>query len=222
MARRSSSAHASGISPSKSRGERTRIRLLVAAEEIFGSNGYHAASISDITKRAHVAQGTFYIYFTSKLGIFTELFDQMGEDLRRQLHQATAAAPNRMAVEKGGLEAFLVYVTAHPQLYRIAREAEFVTPEKWYQWYDKLIGPYESGLQRAAAAREIRSLDARLITLALIGVADFVGRQLILRHSLRSVPDNVVETLVDFIGLGLLLRTDSQAVQRAGEGDSSA
>lgn len=189
--------------PRTARGERTRTRLLNAAEEVFGDTGYHAASIADITRRAHVAQGTFYLYFPSKLGVFTELFEQMGHDLRSKLHLAAAGAADRIDTEKAGLGAFLAYAAAHPRLYRIAREAEFVAPDHWYEWYDRLIEPYERGLQAAVVAGEIRPLDATVVAYALIGLADFVGLQMVVRRRLHKVPDGVLDTLVDFISAGL-------------------
>lgn len=40
--------------------------ILQAAIEVISEKGMHNASISDIVKRANVAQGTFYLYFRSK------------------------------------------------------------------------------------------------------------------------------------------------------------
>ena len=52
--------------PLSKRGERTRRRLLEAAESVFAELGYHDASIVKITEAAGVGQGTFYLYFASK------------------------------------------------------------------------------------------------------------------------------------------------------------
>ena len=57
----------------RSRGAQTRQRLLEAAEDVFAELGYHDASIVKITEAAGVAQGTFYLYFTSKKESFDEL-----------------------------------------------------------------------------------------------------------------------------------------------------
>lgn len=186
------------------RGERTRKSILRAAEHVFGQSGYYAASIADITRRAKVAQGTFYLYFPSKLAVFVELFDQLGHEMRMKMHEATAIDSDRLGKERGGLAAFLDYVAEHPQLYRIAREAEFVVPETWYKWYDRIIEPYESGLREAMVKKEIRPLDPTLTAYALIGLGDFVGVQLVLRRGLRKVPDSVLDAVVGFIANGLL------------------
>ncbi len=44
--------------------------LLKAAKEIFFENGYKNTSIKDITDRANVSIGTFYLYFENKIEIY--------------------------------------------------------------------------------------------------------------------------------------------------------
>lgn len=61
-----------------SRDER-RAQLLEAARSVFGSKGYHAATVDDITRAAGVAKGTFYLYFTEKRTIFYELITRFFE-----------------------------------------------------------------------------------------------------------------------------------------------
>ena len=56
--------------------ETTRKELLGAALEIFGERGYATTTISDIVRAAGVTQGTFYLYFTNKADIFSELLKE--------------------------------------------------------------------------------------------------------------------------------------------------
>lgn len=53
--------------------EATRGELLGAGLEVFGEKGYAATTISDIVRAAGVTQGTFYLYFTNKADLFSEL-----------------------------------------------------------------------------------------------------------------------------------------------------
>src|SRR5215470_5532687 len=59
--------------PKTRRGERTRQKILDAAQREIGSKGFAEASISTITAEAVVAQGTFYVYFRSKEDVAREL-----------------------------------------------------------------------------------------------------------------------------------------------------
>ena len=50
-------------------------QILNAAKRVFARKGFHAANVSDIVKEAGIARGTFYLYFTSKRGVFEALLD---------------------------------------------------------------------------------------------------------------------------------------------------
>ena len=97
--------------PATARGEATRQKLLSAAEGEFGERGFNRASVSSITKRAGVGQGTFYLYFPSKEDILRELVRHMGRALRRALAEATGAKATgevggRLELERVGFRAF--------------------------------------------------------------------------------------------------------------------
>lgn len=52
------------------KGQRTRYKLLVAAESVFEKVGFLDARVADIAAGAEVAHGTFYTHFESKTDIF--------------------------------------------------------------------------------------------------------------------------------------------------------
>jgi AcrR family transcriptional regulator len=62
-------------------GERTRKKILEAAEELFSKNGFHATTIKQITREAGVNQGLVYYYFKDKNDIVVSLFKDIVEDL---------------------------------------------------------------------------------------------------------------------------------------------
>src|SRR5690349_5872213 len=97
------------LQPVTARGEATRRRLLTAAEQEFGSKGYHGASVSSITQRADIAQGTFYLYFHSKEEMFVTLVRDIGHELRTHSAKAIGQATNRLEAERIGLDAFLEF-----------------------------------------------------------------------------------------------------------------
>ena len=84
--------------PLSKRSERTRRRLLDAAEQVFGEHGYEAASIVKITEAAGVSQGTFYLYFTSKQQIFDERDRKLEEARARRAALARSPASAQRAV----------------------------------------------------------------------------------------------------------------------------
>src|SRR5690242_11581774 len=122
---RSSTPALPRVVPLTPRGQRTREKLLRAAETLFGDKGYEHASIADITREAEVALGTFYVYFPDKQSIFVEVVDELGARLRRLLAESVARCEDRLAVEREGLRTFFQFASRERHLYRIVRQAEF-------------------------------------------------------------------------------------------------
>lgn len=54
-------------------------RIIHAAIEVFTEKGIEKSKVSDIVKKAGIAQGTFYIYFSSKLSVVPSIAEVMVE-----------------------------------------------------------------------------------------------------------------------------------------------
>jgi len=161
--------------PKTARGKKTRDKLLRAAEIEFGERGFHATAISGITHRAGVALGTFYTYYESKEEIFQDLVSFMSHRTRRWISERVAGAPDRMAAERLGIEAYIEFVRQHKGIYRIISEAEFVANDAYRKHYDSFASAYRENLERAAASGEIRQGDFETWTWAIMGIAVYLG-----------------------------------------------
>lgn len=194
--------------PVTRRGEATRRKLLEAAEKEFGEKGFHAASVTSITMRAGVGQGTFYNYFPSKEDALRELVRHMGSELRRSLSDATRGAEDRVQVELLGLRAFTDFSRAHQNLYRIVMESQFVDEKIYREYYERLAEGYTRALSEAQADGQIVSGDATAMAWALMGIAHFTG----LRYGIWNEGDpdeQALATLSSFIGRALRADNDS-------------
>jgi len=187
------------------RGQRTRAKLLVAAERVFGEHGFERASIVEITKAAGVAQGTFYVYFESKHLVFAQLVETLGRNLRQQLAEAVTGLDSRLAVEQAGFEAFLAFIQEHRHLYKIIRQAEFVDEALYRSYYTRLAEGYVQGLEAAMSEGEFAALDAEAIAYALMGIFDFIGMRWVLWEG-KLPPVRVRRDVLDFVASGLLAR----------------
>jgi AcrR family transcriptional regulator len=187
--------------PRTRRGRETRAAILRAAEEVIGDQGYAAAAISDITRAAGIAQGTFYIYFDGKEHVFRELVTEMGRLTRKTLSDAVAGAPDRLGAERLGLRAFLEIAATRPTLYNIVEEARFVAPEAYNAYFTAFARNYARNLAAAAAEGEIRPGNAEIRAWALMGMAVTLGERY-----MRAVPearDTVVTEVFDMLERGL-------------------
>ncbi|MDQ3396629.1 MAG: TetR/AcrR family transcriptional regulator, partial [Deinococcota bacterium] len=133
---------AEALQPATARGEATRQKLLEAAELEFGERGFHGASVSSITRRAGVGQGTFYLYFQSKEEVLRALVKGMGAELRRALSFATKGMGDRLEVERAGLAAFVSFSLTHTNLYRVVMESQFVDEAIYRDYYETLATAY--------------------------------------------------------------------------------
>jgi AcrR family transcriptional regulator len=166
--------------PLSKRGLDTRRRLLDAAERVFGELGYHDASVVKVAEAAGVAAGTFYLYFDSKKSIFDELVRDLNRRVRRAMKEASSQGETRVEAELRGFDAYFRFTAEHPTLYRIIRQAEFVSPEMLRYHYDRLSAGYIDALAEASATGEIGKLDPEVAAYALMGLGEMIGMRWIL------------------------------------------
>jgi AcrR family transcriptional regulator len=177
------------------KGALTRRRLLEAAEAIFAELGYHDASIVKITEAAGVAQGTFYLYFRSKQELFDELVRDLNRRVRHAMKEASSEGTTRLESELLGFRAFFRFTAEHPALYRIIRQAEFVSPDSLRYHYERLSAGYVEGLTRASSDGEVGPVDPEVTAWALMGMGELVGMRWILWEQRDEMPERVLAEL---------------------------
>jgi len=185
--------------PLSSRGALTRRRLLEAAEQVFAELCYHEASIVKLTEAAGVGQGTFYLYFPNKKEIFDELVLDLNHRVRQAMTEAASHGGTRAERELLGFTAFFRFTAEHPALYRIIRQAEFVSPEMLHRHYDRLTEGYAAGLRQAMADGEIANGDPEVLAWALMGIGELVGMRWILWAERDELPPEVAAELAEII-----------------------
>ncbi|MGW5387368.1 TetR/AcrR family transcriptional regulator [Nocardia sp. NPDC003963] len=168
------SAPAGGSSrpaPKSRRGIRTRAALIAAAREVFETDGFVDARISDITRAAGVASGSFYTHFDSKEEIFAEVVAAVREEMLHPHIRARAgsddprdwiAAANREYLKSYRRNARLMAVLE--QVSRIDPKFAALRAERASAFIDRnaalIRGLQDRGLVTAR-------LDARVTALAL-------------------------------------------------------
>jgi AcrR family transcriptional regulator len=60
--------------------DRTRRRLVDAAEKLFAKRGYHATTVEEISEAAGFSRGAFYANFTDKADLFIAIIEQRATD----------------------------------------------------------------------------------------------------------------------------------------------
>lgn len=203
------SATAADLQPITARGRATRLAILHAAEEVFGELSYDRASISEITRRAGVAQGTFYNYFPDKRAAFAELVRELNHGLRAAIRTALADVDDRIEMERTGFQTFFDYMQQHKALNRIVRESEFVDRET-YQWhYATFAKGYTEGLEEAQRRGQITSqISAETMTWVLLGIAEFLGARWVVWED-SAPPPEMFDDIMRFISRAMQPEEDA-------------
>ncbi|WP_086466430.1 TetR/AcrR family transcriptional regulator [Oceanibaculum nanhaiense] len=188
------------------RSEETRQALFQAAAEMVGEHGYAEASISRITARAKVAQGTFYNYFDSRQDLFDQLLPALGDKMlayiRSRMGEATG--PER---EERRIRAYFDFLRDYPEFYRILYEAETLAPKAHRQHIDAIAGGYARALSRSWERGEMPGYEKReleVVAFMLLAARGYLS----MRYGFSgdrpgAMPDWVIEAYMKFVRHGL-------------------
>lgn len=156
-------------------GQLTRRGIFQAAEKVFGDVGLNHAGISEITRLAGVAQGTFYIHFKSKRDLMEGFVKYLSHEMRRELKMATAGVQDRRDSEREGMRAFYRFLQSHRRIYRVVPESETIGQEMAMWYYLKLAEGYTDGLAEGVEKGEIRDLPVAFMVRSLMGFNHMIG-----------------------------------------------
>ena len=201
---KSKNSQAGPKTPKTRKGLATKAKLLEAAEAEFGERGYHDGSIVEITRRAGVGLGTFYVYFESKEAVFRALDTHMGQETRAHIARQVEQAPDRLSAERIGMRAFFEFARSHRNLYKIVMESQFVAEDSYRAYYDSFAEGYRRNLQAAVDRGEIRPGDADIRAWSLIGLSVFLGMRYAIWDETADL-EPVVDAALDMIERGLSL-----------------
>ncbi len=179
MSEAENSPASEGKAPRTARGERTLRKILDAALEEFGERGFSEGSIVGITRRAHVALGTFYTYFDSKEAVFKALVNDMSMRVRDHVAPILASSAGTLEGEGKALESYLEFARAHKHVYRIIDEAEWADPEAFEKHYrttaDRIAARLDAGKAKGEVAGAKAPLASEVEAWAIMGMNVFLG-----------------------------------------------
>jgi len=155
------------------RSDQTRTRIVDAAEEIFGKQGYHGSSVVEITKQAGVGLGTFYLYFPSKIDVYRHLLRARQNEFIQAARDAYEGSTDSRTVVQGAFRAFFDWIARRPMVLRMMREAEFVDPALLAELYQTPADEFRERLGRAMELGYIAEADPDVLAWALMGMAEF-------------------------------------------------
>ena len=170
-----------------------RQRILKAALNVFAERGFYNAKVSEVARRAGVADGTIYLYFKNKDDLLIKLFedrmDRINKRLRIELEILGGDVITRI---RRMMELHIRLAEDDPQL------AELITVEarqstKFIKEYNnprflEYLSILRSLVEEGQRNGELRNgIDSRIVVRAIFGALDELLLTLTLTAKSRSI-----------------------------------
>lgn len=188
--------------PKTQRGQATLDRICAAAEQLLYKKGYHGTSINDITYKAKVAPGTFYIYFADKLSLYKYLLTSYSHQIRQHIAISVKDCTTRKEAEKMGLKAFLIFINEHKHIYNIIWESLYIDKTLFIKYYTDFAAYYVKHITESQLAGEMKQHDPTVVAYMLMGISNFIGLNYVMFHETKDF-DQVVEQVINALEQGL-------------------
>jgi AcrR family transcriptional regulator len=202
--------------------EERREQVLRSAMEEFAHKGYHATSVGDIIKRAHIARGTFYLYFENKRQIFEAILEMALQGLVSRLHRIEISPQSPPPLEQlranvGRVIAFLLSERELTQI--LLRHAEGLDADfdrRLSAFYDTIMNLIEGVLRAGHLMALVRPCDRRIVAACILGSIKEVMARVTSEAGQAPDLDLVVDEVVNF-GLRGIFYDRERGPQRAEE-----
>ncbi|HBQ25223.1 MAG TPA: hypothetical protein DD791_02410 [Syntrophomonas sp.] len=147
--------------------------ILDAAVQVFSTKGYHNTRMEEIATVAGIGKGTIYEYFDSKLQLFQAMMESSLQIYYNRIDMPkleTLTLEERLSVL---FESYITFCRENKDLTRIVFWDTEIWDEDLKDWTynlrnekeEKLTGIIQDSIERG----EIRNVDAKLLTLLIIG-----------------------------------------------------
>jgi AcrR family transcriptional regulator len=114
-------------------GRQTVRRLLGAGMAEFDENGFQAARVDDVVRRARTSHGTFYLYFKNKEDLFRALLRDVLHDMEVITDEFPVVTQNDAgrAALRAWVGKFCDTYAAHAAVLRVLTQAEVISDDVW-------------------------------------------------------------------------------------------
>jgi TetR/AcrR family fatty acid metabolism transcriptional regulator len=180
--------------------------ILEAAIEVFAEKGFHHARISDIARRAGVADGTIYLYFRNKDDVLLTIFEEKMGVLIDGLKEALAPVDDPLDKVRVFARYHFRQVQDHRALAEVLQielrlSNKFLKeyrPEKLWEYLEIFAGIVRDGQARGVIRPD---LDSFVVMWAFFGAMDEIAMQWVLarkrdKFSLEATADTVADVFI--------------------------
>jgi AcrR family transcriptional regulator len=157
-----------------------RAQLLAVARQVFGTSGFHAASMDTVAREAGVTKPILYDHFPSKRDLYLALLDADLATLHDRVKEALDSPTGNRERIRASFQAYFDFVDEHAEGFRLLMQ-ETVGPERDFREPVRLVRDKIRAEVADLIVRESKgSLDRRraeTVALALVGMVETVAQR---------------------------------------------
>jgi AcrR family transcriptional regulator len=172
-----------------------RAQLLTAAQDVFASNGYHAAGMDEIAERAGVSKPVLYQHFPGKLELYMALLDMHVDELIRRVTGAMENTTDNKIRVRNAVSAYFDFVDEESQAFRLVFESDLrgepAVQDAIERATDVSVRAITATITADAGLDETR---ARLLAVGLVGASQVAARSWLAAH--RPIPKEEAVALI--------------------------
>lgn len=149
------------------RSDRRRTQILDAAARVFAERGYHRTTVRDVAREAGIADGTIYLYFTSKQELLLALIAQLGRVAERRADMAEHAGMDVRTFSRTYIGRRFADLREVHRLFAAVLPEILADAELREGFSERVADAYaaaDAELERRALLGELGSLDPQLLT----------------------------------------------------------
>jgi AcrR family transcriptional regulator len=162
------------------RGPERRAQLLQVARMVFGTSGFHAASMEAVAKEAGVTKPILYDHFPSKKELYLALIDADLAMLHEEVRKALEAPIGNRERIRASFQAYFDFVDEHAEGFRLLMQeavgAEGEFRRRVAHVRDQILSEVADLIVRESKSILDR-LHAEIVALALIGMVETVAQR---------------------------------------------
>lgn len=188
---------------SRRRSRETRNKLINAAREIFLEKGYDSATTREISERADLGAGTFYVHFRDK----RDIYDALVRRANREMHQRWMEARKpEMSVEEQVVAALRVSFAYFRQNADLARlfliEGPPVDAEYTMKLHSGIGAELHTILQNGIEAGHVSEIEPAVLATVVMGISVVMGRWLLSPQPPKNA-EEIEEAIIKFCLRGM-------------------
>ena len=168
--------------PKSAKAQRTRQKILEAARAVFAERGFAKATAEEISTKAGVGYGTFYLYFTDKRQALHTILSEVDDKLY-QLGQSESAEKSllglgALAPIKATISGFFDSFKAYADVLKICHELSATDPDFKNQ-HDKvrarLVDRIKGHILKGLELGNTRNVDPEIASVAIAGMVETIA-----------------------------------------------